>query len=167
MFLRGESEVDRDYLRQLASEIEKEIRNLEELRLEMRKISSETSLIFRRSMGSILHDFYNCCERIFKRIAADINGGYEDSDKWHKALLYRMTIPLREIRPAVITEELAAELDEYLSFRHVFRNIYGFELKGERIVYLSERFDGVAGRFIEEVRKWLSFVISELERPEQ
>jgi len=65
----------------MVSEIEKEIENIEELRNEMREIRSETSIIFRRSMGSILHDFYNGCERIFKKVAADINGGYEDSDK--------------------------------------------------------------------------------------
>ena len=150
--------MDRDILRGMVSEIEKEIENLEELRDEMRGIRSETSIIFRRSMGSILHDFYNCCERIFKKVAADINGGYEDSEKWHKALLFKMTIPVKEIRPAVISEELGAELDEYLSFRHVFRNIYGFELKGDRIGYLAGKFDKVAGRFIDEMKNFLSFL---------
>lgn len=50
-----------------------------------------------------------------------------------------MTIPIKQIRPAVISEELAAGLDEYLSFRHVFSNIYGFELKGDRIDYLASK----------------------------
>ncbi len=40
---------------------------------------------------------------------------------------------IKDTRPAVISEELAADLDEYLSFRHVFRNIYGFELKGSML----------------------------------
>lgn len=150
----------------MVSEIRKEIENLEELRNEMNEIKSETSVIFRRSMGSILHDFYNCCERIFKKIAAEINGGYEDSEKWHKALLYKMTIPVKDIRPVVISEELAADLDEFLSFRHVFRNIYGFELKGERIGYLAGRFDKVAGRFISEIKKFLSFLNAEIEQPD-
>ncbi|MBI5407066.1 MAG: hypothetical protein HZA18_05160 [Nitrospirae bacterium] len=56
--------------------------------------------------------------------------------------------------------------DEYLSFRHVFRNIYGFELKGERIDYLAKKFDKVVDRFIEEASKFLSFLNKELEKEE-
>lgn len=91
----------------------------------------------RRAAGSILHDFYTCCERIFKRLAAEINGGSTGGDSWHKELLFRMTIPVENRRPAVLSAGLAANLDDYLSFRHVFRNIYGFELQGERLSRLA------------------------------
>ena len=148
----------------MSSEIKKELDNLGELRKEMKEIKSDKSLIARRSMGSILHDFYNCCERIFKKIAVDINGGYEDTEKWHKTLLFKMTVPIKGVRPSVISEELAAELDEYLSFRHVFRNIYGFELKGERIIYLARKFDKIADKFIKEIRTFLSFLDKEVNR---
>ena len=67
-----------------------------------------------------------------------------------------MTVAVPGVRPRVISEELAAELDEYLSFRHVFRNIYGFELKGDRLARLSERLDGVAGRFEQEIETFLA-----------
>lgn len=155
--------MDRNILIGLSSEIEKELDNLDELRKEMKEIKSE-SIILRRSMGSILHDFYNCCERIFKKIAFDINGGYEDTEKWHKSLLVKMTIPIKRVRPPVISEELAAELDEYLSFRHVFRNIYGFELKGERIGYLARKFDKIADRFIKEIKIFLALLDKELKK---
>ncbi len=154
--------MDRDILRGIISEIEKELDNLSELRKEMKEIESGESTILKRSMGSILHDFYNCCERIFKKVAIEINGGYEDIEKWHKALLFKMTIPIKGLRPPVISEELAAELDEYLAFRHVFRNIYGFELKGERIGYLARKFDKVANRFIKDIKDFLSFLEKEL-----
>jgi len=143
--------------------IGKELQNLEELRTEHEKIKSETGITFTRSKGSILHDFYNCCERIFKKIALEINSGYEDSEKWHKSLLYRMTIPIEGMRPRVITDELAAMLDEFLAFRHVFRNIYGFELKGERIDYLSEKFDRVVEKFKKEIKEFIVFLRKELE----
>lgn len=156
--------MDKDILRSMVSEIDKEIDNLKELKKEMKEIKSEKSIVFKRSMGSILHDFYNCCERIFKKIAVDINGGYEDTEKWHKALLFKMTIPIKGIRPAVISEELAADLDEYLSFRHVFRNIYGFELKGERIGYLSKKFDKISDKFIREIEQFLIYLNKELEK---
>ena len=49
------------------------------------------------------------------------------------------------------------------SFRHVFRNIYGFELKGERIDYLSEKFDRVVERFNKEIKEFIVFLRKELE----
>lgn len=76
-------------------------------------------------------------------------------ETWHKELLYRMTIPLEGLRPAVISEDLAAELDEYFSFRHIFRNIYGFELKSARFERLVDRLEDVSSRFKDEIVKFL------------
>jgi hypothetical protein len=147
---------------EIIAEIERELQNLQEFYSELAKIKSEKDIIFKRSMGSILHDFYNCCERVFKKIAIEINAGYEDTPKWHKSLLFKMTIPVEGLRPQVISEELAADLDEYLAFRHLFRNIYGFELKGGRIDYLVEKFEVVSERFDKEIRKFLTFLRKEL-----
>lgn len=147
---------------EIIAEIERELQNLQEFHSELEKIKSEKDIIFKRSMGSILHDFYNCCERVFKKIAIEINAGYEDTPKWHKSLLFKMTIPVEGLRPQVISEELAADLDEYLAFRHLFRNIYGFELKGGRIDYLVEKFEVVSERFDKEIRKFLTFLRKEL-----
>lgn len=146
----------------IIAEIEKELQNLQELRAEFEKVKPEKEIIFKRSKGSILHDFYNCCERIFKKIAIELNSGYEESEKWHKSLLYRMTIPIEGVRPRVISDELAADLDEFLAFRHLFRNIYGFELKGDRIDYLAEKFEGVAEKFKKEIGEFLVFLRKEL-----
>jgi hypothetical protein len=102
---------------EIKSEIKKEIENIDKLRQELRKaINIGAKLNTRRLKGSILHDFYNCCERVFRRISTDINGGFGETKSWHKELLYRMIIPIKSIRPQVISEELAAELDDYLSF---------------------------------------------------
>jgi hypothetical protein len=167
MNLRPESKkegcgLDEIILKSLIAEIERELENLVELRKEMKQVKGQESIIIRRSIGSMLHDFYNLAERIFKKVALDINDGHEDSERWHKALLFKMTIPIKGVRPALISEELAADLDEYLSFRHLFRNIYGFELKGERIAYLARKFDPVAKRFFSEIKKFLSLLEKEL-----
>lgn len=74
-----------------------------------------------------------------------------------------MTISIEGIRPRVISDELAADLDEFLAFRHLFRNIYGFELKGGRIDYLAEKFEDVAAKFGKEIRNFLDLLGSELE----
>jgi len=156
--------LDKNLLRSIIAEIERELENIKELRDEMKEINFQESIIMRRSTGSILHDFYNGAERIFKKIAVEINGGYEDSEKWHKALLYKMTMPVKGLRPAILSEELAAEMDEYLAFRHLFRNSYGFELKGERINYLAKKFDSVAKQFSREVKKFLDYLKIELKK---
>ena len=88
-------EKDKLALLEIISRIEGELQNLKELRSQLDSIKDKRGVIYKRSKGSILHDFYNCCERIFKEIAIELNQGYAESEKWHKILLYRMTIPIR------------------------------------------------------------------------
>lgn len=152
----------KERLIEIISEIERDLQTLQELHSELKRIKSEKNIILTRAKGSILHDFYNCCERIFKKIAIEMNGGYEDTEKWHKNLLYRMTIQMEGLRPAVISEELAADLDEFLAFRHLFRNIYGFELKGNRIEYLAKKFKKVSENFEKEIREFIVILRKEL-----
>lgn len=155
-------EKDKLALLEIISHIEGELQNIKKLKSELNSIKNKKGVIYKRSKGSILHDFYNYCERIFKKIAIELNQGYEETEKWHKTLLYRMTIPIKGIRPHVISEELAADLDEYLAFRHLFRNIYGFELKGDRIDRLAEKFESVSKKFVEEMKKFLGYLQKEL-----
>ena len=93
---------------------------------------------------------------MFRRIGAEINGSAYRGDAWHKELLFRMTVAVPNVRPRVVSEDLAADLDEYLSFRHVFRNIYGFELKGERVSRLAAGLERVASRFEGEIELFLN-----------
>lgn len=150
--------LDNSALRMVIAAIDAEIRHLDILVGEMGIARQQDSPLTRRAMASILHDFYTCCERIFRRVAIEMNGGLDDTEQWHRSLLYRMTLPLEKIRPAVISEELAADLDEYLAFRHVFRNIYGFELKGDRVVRLADRLDDVATKFKREIGMFCQFL---------
>jgi uncharacterized protein YutE (UPF0331/DUF86 family) len=113
------------------------------------------SLLYRRAKGSILHDFYNTCERIFEIIARRINGELPQTEQWHKKVLYQMTIEMKSIRPAVISKKLAAELDEYLAFRHLFRNIYGFELESDKLDKLVNKFSKTAKSFQNEIKEFL------------
>ena len=52
-----------------------------------------------------------------------------ESGNWHLDLLEQMTLDIPARRPPVIDTKLAGQLQEYLSFRHRFRNLYGFELE--------------------------------------
>jgi len=134
--------------------IEEQLKYINQLLSELSDCSGN-SRILRRAKGSILHDFYNACERIFELIAHRINGGINSGQQWHKKLLYQMTVSIEGVRPAVISKRLAADLDEYLAFRHLFRNIYGFELESKRLDELLERFPEVVDSFSDEINRFL------------
>jgi len=64
------------------------------------------------------------------------------------------------IRPPVINVELKEQLGEYLRFRHLFRNIYGFELKWERCKALGVMMIEILETFTKEIRKFFEFIDS-------
>jgi hypothetical protein len=113
-----------------------------------------------RAAGSILHDFYTGVEKVFQRIALELDGGMPAGPDWHLDLLLRMTVPVEKTRPAVISKELGRELAEYLRFRHVFRHLYGFELRWDRCRSLLEQLPRLAGRINEELQRFRSFLHS-------
>jgi len=140
---------------ELKNFIERELKNINSLKLELESCKGNSHTI-RRAKGSILHDFYNGVERIFELITENINGKTTLNGQWHKRLLYQMTAEIKDIRPIVISNNLAAELDEYLSFRHLFRNIYGFELDSNRLDVLIEKFPSVISKFENEMKEFIS-----------
>jgi len=50
-----------------------------------------------------------------------------------------MTLEVPGLRPALIDASLAEELGEFLRFRHVFRNSYGWSLRDDRMRDLEDR----------------------------
>lgn len=107
--------------------------------------------IQKRVFSSILADFYMAVEKIFKIIAKDIDLELPEGDEWHKTMLRQMSVPLPEIRPQVIDKDLFRRLEEYLKFRHLVRNIYGFQLNNERFKHLVEELPEVADSFKKQI----------------
>lgn len=83
-----------------------------------------------------LHDFYTGLERLWERIARTIDRSVPDGPAWHRELLQQMGLSVPDVRPAVLSETSIQQLEEYLAFRHVVRNIYAFEFDLERIARL-------------------------------
>ncbi|MBI5183141.1 MAG: hypothetical protein HY999_02110 [Nitrospinae bacterium] len=146
----------------LKKEIEKELKDLEKLEKEMNEVlsHSEPSFLETRAAGSILHDFYSGIEKIFRRVAFRIDRDIPSGEDWHTELLIRMSIPIAGIRPNVISEGLKEQLAEYLRFRHLFRNIYGFELKWERCKTLGVMLKEILNVFKKEIAVFLKFTDS-------
>jgi len=144
----------------VVSEIEEELGNIERLLSELNEHQKDEprNSFYLRAVGSIFHDFYCGVERIFERIAEELNGGIPEGENWHIQLLKDMTLQIEEVRPAVISKELVAELKGYLEFRHRFRNIYGFELEWDKMKGLKETMPGVAERFKREIQDFIEFM---------
>ncbi|MEW6698055.1 MAG: hypothetical protein ACOY35_02210 [Bacillota bacterium] len=69
-----------------------------------------------------------------------------------------MTLDIPEVRPPVLSRETAGKLDEYRAFRHVFRNVYGFNLSSERMVDLLNKFPHTAGCLEREVYSFIQLM---------
>jgi hypothetical protein len=61
-------------------------------------------------------------------------------DAWHRELLLRMKTRTAH-RPILLSEELHDSLNEYLGFRHVFRNAYSFDLDWQKMSPLVLRLE--------------------------
>ena len=124
----------------LRADIRRELTDLQQVVEESREVLQHEEwpdLAFKRTMGSLLHDFYTGVEKVLQRIALQLDGDLPVGPGWHVQLLRRMATPVDQMRPAVLDERLSQALGEYLRFRHVFRAVYGFELKRERLRELA------------------------------
>ena len=145
----------------LKADIDRELQNLERLTLELNTVlttTSESTAVRVRAAGSVIHDFYTGVEKIFRRIATRVDQDLPTGEDWHVQLLQRMSVPLEEIRPQVIDEPLERNLEEYLRFRHLFRNIYGFELKWGRCQPLAERLHKTFADLKEQIGDFRDFL---------
>jgi len=140
----------------LKTNIRKELEFLVKLKTE--KDSQVLTTAHPRILASILHDFYTGIERIFLRIAKEIDGKVPGGKDWHKALLVEMTKDLEKLRPPLITIEFSDKLEEYLRFRHLFRNVYGFVIEKERMKPLLEGFDDILEAVGKSVREFEKFI---------
>lgn len=146
----------------LRADIEDELARLEQLeqvfasvRDKLDLAPEQVSAYDRGAIGYLLHNFYNGCENIFRRIAAFFENDI-GPDTWHADLLRRMRLEINGYRPAVIDEELYRLLDDFRGFRHVFRNAYSFELDWERERLVARRFERAAGLMQGQVRAFLA-----------
>ena len=136
-FLLLKADIDRE-LAQIAAVVAEGRETLEQLD------GSPTTLEL-RGIGSILRDFYTGIEQIMEHVATTFDG--EIPVGADSQLLDRMTSEIESVRPAVLSSDLADSLRPYLRFRHLFRNIYGTQLRWELCRGLATGMDDVWGKF--------------------
>lgn len=155
---------DKEQLLTLAGELNDRLKELEIVcqhgKQWLENYSSKTSNILDlRALGSILHDFYTAVEDIFELIAGDVNGNLPQDSRWHRRLLHLMTLDIPKLRPAVISKQLESQLDEYLRFRHIFRNVYGHHLQWERMAALIHNLESTCKNVASEIDAFRKFLL--------
>lgn len=90
-----------------------------------------------RGVAGLIQDYYSGAERIFKRVADEIDERLPKGETWHKDLLNQMKRDVPGLRPRLLSERSFIRIDEYRSFRHLVANIYGHNLIPERVLELA------------------------------
>jgi hypothetical protein len=146
----------------LAAELQAELHELAALGPEADRLRSRLAdhpdPLDLRAAGSILHDFYSGIERIFERIADEMDGGSPSGSDWHVSLLHRMALPIESARPPVVSAGTVTRLDEYLRFRHVFRNVYGRQLHWSRMRPLFDDLPPVLAQVTDEIGRFAAWL---------
>jgi uncharacterized protein YutE (UPF0331/DUF86 family) len=132
-------------IREVVERVEKKLKDISQT------IPDDFTIV---GFAGYVHSFYNGLEKIFDLIA-DYIDHFEPPDKaWHKELLKQMTRELQGVRPAVLTKELAAVLEDYLEFRHFFRHSYSYDVdwdelkpKAENLKPIFEKFEAALQQF--------------------
>jgi hypothetical protein len=151
----------------LEARVRKELFQLEKLVMELKALAKHKDLkpesIRLRAYASILHDFYSGIEKMFMRIARDIDEVVPKTDNWHRDLLEQMALEIPTKRPAIIDTGVAAQLQQYLSFRHRFRNLYGYELEWGRMEELITNMANILKRLKNNIEDFFAVLPGILE----
>lgn len=105
-----------------------------------------------------LHSLYSGLERLFELIAVNVDGIKPDKENWHRELLKQMTNEVKQVRPAVISEESYLKLDIYRGFRHVVRNVYTINFDPLKVTKLVDDAPAVFDTVKKELSAFADFL---------
>ena len=106
------------------------------------------------SMGYKLHNLYCAYEELFEIVARYFENQVEP-ERCHADLLRRMKLNIPGVRPALVSEETYAFLDELRRFRHFFRHAYGVDLDPEKVEGVAKKAVELEDRFEEDLSSFL------------
>ena len=110
------------------------------------------------SVALNLHGFYSGFERLFTQIVEVVEGDLPHGESWRQLLLRRMMTEVPMIRPAVISKETGAKLDDYRGFRHVVRNVYAYKFDPDKLEKLVRSVPDLFAQLKAELLAFASFL---------
>ena len=113
------------------TKIDRTIGGILELLQEIEVATPHHRKFFEELTAKKLVEVYSGIERIFERIANEIDKQLPKGERWHTDLLTQMA-ERRPERPPIINKDIQRKLGQLLRFRHKVNNIYGDELIYEK-----------------------------------
>ena len=80
------------------------------------------------AVAQILHSFYNGVESIVVLFLKSINEKIPNDSKWHKTI-FEITFGLNSNNVVILRNDIKAQMEKYMYFRHFIRHSYSSELK--------------------------------------
>ncbi|MFZ4444786.1 MAG: hypothetical protein ACOYOY_15380, partial [Planktothrix agardhii] len=78
-------------------------------------------------------NLYCATEDLLKIVASCFENNISNSSQWHSLLLQRMTIEIPDIRPAFLSYNTHAILNNLRGFCHFFRHAYSATIEYEQL----------------------------------
>ncbi|MYF55833.1 hypothetical protein F4083_13035 [Candidatus Poribacteria bacterium] len=114
------------------------------------------------AIANKLADVYRGIERIFERIASEVDGYTPRGSRWHKDLLEQMT-KQRPERPPVISQEIFPLLSHLLEYRHKVNNIYADELIYENTEEHARDIRNLFQSFLDDLKMFTDSLVQDSE----
>ena len=139
----------------LKSDLETQLSEIGKIfsRIEKRKTLKDKIVL--ESLAYQLHNLYCAFEDLFKIVAGFFENNIEDKKKYHRELLWRMTVSVEGVRPSLLSSEAFALLDSLRAFRHFFRHAYAYELDPKKVALILEETLKLKGLHKRECRDFL------------
>jgi hypothetical protein len=103
---------------------------------------------------------YSSIEAALSRVARTLDRITPAGVSWHASLLHQMTLPIQDVRPAVLRPQTASALEELLGFRHFLRHAYRATLDWGRIRPLAEELPATAEAVRQDLCAFAEFLDS-------
>ena len=113
---------------ELSHQLRLDLRALEDEAAEIARGRSSTGgnpdAVWMAFLAVHLDRFYTAAEAAFERIARTLGEPMPTGQQWHRILLHQATIPIQDVRPAVLSGSAEAQLEPLFKFRHWLRHAY-------------------------------------------
>ncbi len=107
------------------------------------------------SLANQLHNLYSAFEQLFEEVARFFENRIDEA-RCHTDLIRRMRLEIRGIRPALLCEATASDLDELRRFRHLFRHAYATDLDPTKVAKLATKVPGIRSAFDQDFERFLT-----------
>ncbi|MDE0634443.1 MAG: hypothetical protein OXI43_01135 [Candidatus Poribacteria bacterium] len=139
------------------AKIERTVRGITNALQDIDVVAENYRKYVEKTIASDLADIYRGIEKIFERIANEVDKYVPSGGRWHNDLLIQMA-EHHEKRPPVITPRTARRLKRLLRFRHRVNNIYRYELIYEKAEKHAKRVGKLFDNISEELDAFATFL---------